>query len=141
VNLLRLKLILLILFMAATVAEAGPFAAFFSTLKRGFAHSNRQVSAHRVHGKKIEPAASHDLSGNQASDKSTNGPPNDRNTQAAMRVAGKKDRDLGYGIPVPGRSGLVISPFAPDSGYIDVRGFPPGTAVKDPYTGKVFLTP
>ena len=37
--------------------------------------------------------------------------------------------------------GLVTSPFAPDGGYVDVTGFPPGTAVEDPYTGKVFLTP
>jgi len=35
----------------------------------------------------------------------------------------------------------VTSPFSPNSGYIDVRGFSPGTPVKDPYTGKVFLTP
>jgi hypothetical protein len=49
--------------------------------------------------------------------------------------------DLPYGIPVPGKQGLVTSPFSPDSGYIDVRSFPPGTEVKDPYTGKSFLTP
>jgi hypothetical protein len=29
----------------------------------------------------------------------------------------------------------------PDSGYIDVHSFPPGTEIKDPYTGKIFLTP
>jgi hypothetical protein len=36
---------------------------------------------------------------------------------------------------------LVTSPFSPDSGYIDVRSFPPGTEVRDPYTDKTFLTP
>src|SRR5439155_16140795 len=46
-----------------------------------------------------------------------------------------------YGTPVPGKNGFVTSPFSPNSGYIDVRGFAPGTPVKDPYTGKVFLTP
>jgi len=46
-----------------------------------------------------------------------------------------------YGTSVPGKPGLVISPFAPDSGYVDVTGFPPGTEVEDPYTGKIFLTP
>jgi hypothetical protein len=49
--------------------------------------------------------------------------------------------DTPYGAPVPGKKGLVTSPFAPESGYIDVRGVPPGTAVKDPYSGKTFLTP
>jgi hypothetical protein len=46
-----------------------------------------------------------------------------------------------YGKPVPGKPGFVTSPYEPYQGYIDVRGFPPGTEVKDPYTGKVFLVP
>ena len=50
-------------------------------------------------------------------------------------------RDMPYGIPVPNRPGLVTSPYSPKSGYVDVRGIPSGTEVKDPYTGKIFLTP
>ena len=49
--------------------------------------------------------------------------------------------DMPYGIPVPGRKGMVISPYLPEGNYIDVSGFPPGSAVKDPHTGKVFLVP
>ena len=45
------------------------------------------------------------------------------------------------GTPVPGKTGFVTSPYAPHSGYVDVRGFPQGMEVKDPYTGKVFLVP
>ena len=49
--------------------------------------------------------------------------------------------DLPYGVPVSGKPGFVISPYSPGGGYVDIRGYPSGTAVKDPYTGKVFLTP
>ncbi len=50
-------------------------------------------------------------------------------------------KDYQYGTAVPGKPGFVTSPHAPYSGYVDVRGFPPGTEVKDPYTGKIFLVP
>ena len=49
--------------------------------------------------------------------------------------------DMPYGIPVPGRKGIVTSPYLPEGYYIDVSAFPPGSAVKDPYTGKIFLVP
>lgn len=49
--------------------------------------------------------------------------------------------DVPYATPVPGKPGFVTSPFAPYSGYVDVRGFPPGTEVKCPYSGKIFLVP
>jgi hypothetical protein len=49
---------------------------------------------------------------------------------------------LPYGIPVPGRKGMVTSPYTPEEGkYVDVTGFASGSIIKDPYTGKFFLVP
>ena len=50
-------------------------------------------------------------------------------------------REMAYGTPVPGKPGFVTSPHMPYAGYVDVRGFPPGTEVKCPYSGKIFLVP
>jgi hypothetical protein len=74
-----------------------------------------------------------------------NGPAQPENPQAAgpaptaapTKVA---KGDFPYGIPVPNKPHLVESPFSPGK-YVDVEGFAPGTEVKDPYTGKIFLVP
>jgi hypothetical protein len=60
--------------------------------------------------------------------------------KAAWSASHPKTAPL-YGILAPGNPDLVISPFAPESGYVDVTGFPSGSEVEDPYTGKIFLTP
>lgn len=62
-------------------------------------------------------------------------------TTAVIDPATTVKKDYPYGTPVSGKPGFVTSPHAPYSGYVDVRGFPPGTEVKDPYTGKIFLVP
>ncbi|HSI11219.1 MAG TPA: M56 family metallopeptidase [Chthoniobacter sp.] len=53
----------------------------------------------------------------------------------------KGEAAMPVGQAVPNKPGFIISPFAPKSGYIDVRGFPAGTEIKCPYTGKIFQIP
>ena len=60
---------------------------------------------------------------------------------ASAASAAKAKGDMPYGIPVPNRKGLVISPYLPEGNYIDVSAFLPGAAVRDPYTGKIFRVP
>ncbi|MBL9117619.1 MAG: hypothetical protein JNJ83_21615 [Verrucomicrobiaceae bacterium] len=49
--------------------------------------------------------------------------------------------DLPEGTPLPGRPGLVNSPFAGKHQIVDVSGLKPGQEVKCPYSGKLFRVP
>lgn len=53
----------------------------------------------------------------------------------------QQERQLCYGIPVPGKPGFVTSPHAPHAGFIDVREFSTGAEVTDPYTGRIIIVP
>jgi hypothetical protein len=139
------------LFGAPEIGQAGPFDDFFRSIRNSFAHpapKPRSPQPRRSNPKQSNetpPSDASDTSNNQNSPSPTPAPapPNPNNVRVAKATAARRNRnsDLPYGIPVPGKQGLVTSPFSPDSGYIDVRSFSPGTEVKDPYTGKTFLTP
>ena len=62
-------------------------------------------------------------------------------SRAAAVPPEKAKGDMPYGIPVPGHKGMVTSPYLPEGNYVDVSAFAPGSAVRDPYTGKIFLVP
>ena len=136
---------------APDIGEAGPFDDFFRSIRNSFARpapkprSTQPRRSSRKQSNEAPPSEASDASNNQTSPSPTPvpAPPSRDNIRIAKATAARKNRnsDLPYGIPVPGKQGLVTSPFSPDSGYIDVRSFPPGTEVRDPYTGKTFLTP
>jgi hypothetical protein len=129
-----------------TVAEAGPFKEFFRALRSAVGHPDPTPRPHRSRhrsSQKHNETPPSDASNNQAS--STAAPaPLDRHDVRVAKAAStgsEQKTDLPYGTPVAGKPGLVTSPFAQDKGYVDVTGFPHGTEVQDPYTGKTFLTP
>jgi hypothetical protein len=74
-------------------------------------------------------------------------PPKEEESAGTVRRVSAADIEkakagLPYGIPVPGRKGMVTSPYLPEEDkYIDVTDFASGSVVKDPYTGKFFLVP
>jgi hypothetical protein len=123
-------------------AEAGPFRDFFRTLRSAIAQPQETPRPHRsVH--KHKKATPNDDSNTATSKKPTPIPGDQTDVRWAKAASSGNEQkaDLPYATPVAGKPGFVTSPFAPDAGYVQVLGFPPGTPVEDPYTGKIFLTP
>ena len=127
------------------VAKAGPFRDFFRALRSAIAQPNEKPRPHRSSrsSHKHNETPPSDASNNQTSRSPVPAPPGPGDVRVAKAALGTSQQktELLYGTPVPGKPGWVTSPFAPDSGYVDVTGFPPGSEVEDPYTGKIFLTP
>jgi hypothetical protein len=122
------------------VADAGSFLDFLKAIGNSIAHPQKKSQSRT---KSTKQSASTLTASAKPTVGPSAGPPDERNVRTASAAPEAKDRkaDVPYAIPVPGKQGFVISPFAPGSGYIDVHEFASGTAVKDPFTGKVFRTP
>jgi hypothetical protein len=131
------------LFTQTEVAEAGPFHDFFRALRSSIAHPEQKSRPHRSSRKEHNETPPSDAANSQTTGHQVAGPPDGHNVRVAKATSAPEQEwsNLPYGTPVPGKQGLVTSPFSPENGYIDVHGFPPGTPVQDPYTGKIFLTP
>lgn len=160
-----LKRVVLILSIMAffagghSAAAGNPIGDFFKRLGNSIAHPRssptprrdaKQMKMRKKTG--TDPAATPDVSpaAPQVSPAPTAAPAPARTpmpvplmvrSAAGVPPTKRLRRDLPYGIPVPDKAGFVTSPYAPKAGYVDVRNFPSGTEVKDPYTGKTFLTP
>jgi hypothetical protein len=139
-------LILLVgqVFFGLSVAQAGPFD-FFRRIRESIAHPrHHQRTPPSTRSKKNNSTTvkRNDLRPPELKEPEPTESPEPVTTRTASSVPAQRPRkDLPYGVPVPNTPGFVISPYSPNAGYVDIRGFSSGTEVKDPYTGKVFITP
>ncbi len=88
---------------------------------------------------------------NPAPNSAPNSAPNPgAGSAGATSSGGSSSEPPPYGIPVPGKNGMIYSPYKPDAGFIDITTrnadgsssvLPPGTKIKDPFSGKPILVP
>lgn len=126
------------------VAQAGPLD-FFRRVRDSIAHPRHhqrtvtKTQSNRDNGTTVKR---NDVRPPELKEPEATETPETATTRAASTTPAQRTRtDLPYGLPVPNKPGFVISPYSPNAGYVDIRGFPTGAEVKDPYTGKVFITP
>jgi hypothetical protein len=131
-------------FFGLSSAEAGP-SDFFRRIRESFAHPrHHQGTAAKTRLKRDNSATvkRNDFRPPELTETAAAESPTPVSAQMASGAPEQRPRaDLPYGVPVPTQPGFVISPYSPNAGYVDIRGFSSGTEVKDPYTGKVFITP
>src|SRR5436190_1470330 len=158
-----LLLVIVLLFLSGSLVTAGPVADFFKKVGHSISKPLQSQSppppppplqstgpqpantphATRRRTSRAAPAA--------AATPPTVGqpshPPKQEELTGSVRPVSAADIEkakagLPYGTPVPGRKGMVTSPYLPEEDkYIDVTDFASGSVVKDPYTGKFFLVP
>ncbi|PYK69597.1 MAG: hypothetical protein DME44_13805, partial [Verrucomicrobia bacterium] len=143
----KIFLILLVgqVFFGLSVAQAGPLD-FFRRVRESIVHPRhhkRTPPATRSKGDHSTAVKRNDLRPPELKDPEPTESPEPVTTRTASSVARAQGprTDLPYGVRVPNKPGFVISPYSPNAGYVDIRGFSSGTEVEDPYTGKVFITP
>ena len=144
-------LVAALLFLSGHWANADPVGDFFKKLGQSISKAFQPQPSPRPTRKTTRPSrerTSRESTGTEAA-LTPLGEPSKRAKEEITRTvlpasaapAEKAKGDMPYGIPVPGQKGVVTSPYLPEANYIDVRAFAPGSAVKDPYTGKIFRVP
>ena len=155
-----LLLVITLLFLSGLCVNAGPVGEFFKKVGQSISkplhpepqpqpQSTRPQTTKEPHvtrrsSSRAEPAAAAATS--PAAEKTSQSPKEEEAPTVVRKLSPaeieKVKAGLPYGIPVPGRKGMVTSPYLPEDGkYIDITDFPTGSIVKDPYTGKFFLVP
>ena len=128
-----------LLFLSGRSANADPVGDFFKKLGQSISKAFQpQPSQHQTkkHAAEAGPTPLEQPSKSAKEEKVTR-----TVLPASAAPVEKATGDMPYGIPVPSQKGMVISPYSPEGNYVDVSAFAPGSAVKDPYTGKIFRVP
>ncbi len=153
-----LLLVLPLLFLSGSFVTAGPVGDFFKKVGESISRPRQpqpqpQPESTRPQPAKTSHATRRSTSRAAAAAAATpraasqpSQPQGEEHTGTVRSVSAadleKAKAGLPFGIPVPGRKGMVTSPYLPEEGkYIDVTDFATGSVVKDPYTGKFFLVP
>src|SRR6478752_9842203 len=151
--------LILLLVSSGPYVNAGPIGDFFKKVGQSISKPSQPQPPPQSQSTRPQPAATPHATRRRTSRTApeaaatppgvgqTSQPPKEEESTGPVRRVSAADVEkikagLPYGIPVPGRKGMVTSPYTPDEGkYVDVTGFASGSIIKDPYTGKFSLVP
>jgi hypothetical protein len=155
-----LLLVITLLFLSGPFVNAGPVGDFFKKVGQSISkplqrepqpqpqpQSTRPQPTKTAHTTRRPTSRAAPATTTPPAEAQPSQPPKEEESAGPVRHVSAADLEkvkagLPYGIPVPGRKGMVTSPYLPEDGkYIDVTDFATGSIVKDPYTGKFFLVP
>src|SRR5262245_35464206 len=150
-------LVIALLFLSGSFVNAGPVGDFFKKVGQSISKplqrepqpqsTHPQPTTTRHSTRRPTSRAAPAAAATSPAVAQPSQPPKEEESTGTVRNVSAADMEkakagLPYGIPVPGRKGMVTSPYTPEEGkYVDVTGFASGSVVKDPSTGKFFLVP
>ena len=150
-----LLVVILLLVLSGPYVNAGPVGNFFKKVGQSISKPLQSQPSPPPQSTRPQPANTPQATRRRTSRATPaaaavgqpSHPPKEEGLTGSVRPVSAADiqkakAGLPYGIPVPGRKGVVTSPYLPEEDkYIDVTGFASGSVVKDPYTEKFFLVP